>query len=151
MVAKRRTERDRAYDRYRRTLEQLNNIYRRARDGRHTHDWILEQLIALYNRDDYKRLQAGYRSMLSAVRETHMNQLHERDLEWRLGPASGPITPVGSTPGNADRWTPELSELCRIPGALFGAHFWIGTDKPFNEYKCTNEDRSKNLEASANG
>lgn len=57
-----------------------------------------------------------------------------RDIVWRLGPESGPLPEDGQTWGEGS----ELSRLSRIPGALFGSHFWRGTDKPFGEWKPAN-------------
>jgi len=42
-----------------------------------------------------------------------------------------------------DEWTEEMSTLCRIPGALYGGHFWTDdngdpTDRVWTEYKPTN-------------
>jgi hypothetical protein len=132
MSTKRRTERDRNYDRYERLRSRILDIYSRAKHYHWTHEQILAAMQAdVWQQSDCAKLTRDYRAMLSEVMRLSSDRLYDY-LEWRLGPQSGPIRTAG------DAWTDEMSELCRIPGALYGTHFWKGTDTPFTPYKPTN-------------
>lgn len=137
MSTKKRTEADRRLDRHERLRARVNDIYRRARKSHLTHAAILDALTAeVYDHPDYQRIGTYYTGQLAAQARTWQDRMWAEDLIWRLGPAAGPFTEAE----NADRWAEGqgASALCRIPGALYGGHFWAGTDCPFTEYKATN-------------
>lgn len=132
----RRTLQDRRAD-WRHSLQgNIDSVYRAAVHGHWTHTRILAELgDHLYRHVRYGRLTIRDREYLRGYTFAHAHVISERHLVWRLGPASGPC--AEDVQGTWNETTP-FSELCRIPGALYGAHFWRGTDQPFGEYKPTN-------------
>lgn len=135
---RKRTQSDRNHDAYRRMREAISSVYRSARTSYYTHEQILERMGWIWDSDVWKKMPKYYRDMAREHQQTLADQLQERDLVWRLGPATGPI------PESVDGWAMDanknsiLGVLARMPGALFGAHFWKGTDKPFSTYHATN-------------
>jgi len=125
------------YNRHRRIVGRLNDIYARAIAFRVTHARILEEMSALYTLPDYKRLTTYYLGYIAGLQAGLDADIWRNHIVWMLGPASGPTRVVHS------EWTAEMSTLCRIPGALYGGHFWTDdggkpTDKVFTDYKPTN-------------
>lgn len=77
---------------------------------------------------------AGVDSLLSKRLIRSYSRNH---VAWCLGPASGPIRQTPS------EWTLEMSNLCRLPGQLYGGHYWtddkgIATEHLYTEYKPIN-------------
>lgn len=135
---RKRTQADRNHDRYERLREAISSVYRSARFSGYAHDQIVERLSYIWNSDAWRKMPAYYRDMAREHQRTLSDQLYERDLVWRLGPATGPL------PEKVDGWALAsdgnsiLGVLSRMPGALFGAHFWKGTDKAFGVWHVTN-------------
>ena len=121
-----------SYNRYQRMKGRQDDIFARARAYKFTHEQMLAARTALYETADYQRLTYAQRFGLSELWSYEQSVLWREDLEWRLGPASGPVRTAH------DPWTEEMSQWSRQPGALFGAHFWKGTDRPFSEYSAIN-------------
>jgi hypothetical protein len=84
------------------------------------------------------QISASERDTVRAYFSACSDMAWRRDLVWRLGPKDGPHGDEPA-PGHVNDWNGGvLSALAQTPGQLFGAHFWRGTLKPFNEYKPTN-------------
>lgn len=111
-------------------------LWRAARRDGLTHAEVLRRYKeATTGSPHWRQLTAYERAEVFATYRALSEWMNRTELVWRLGPAKGPL------PESAQgQWGDgsELSRLCRIPGALYGAHFWKGTDKPFGEYKATN-------------
>ena len=115
----------------------ISGIYMRVHIYHLSHDRQMEILTAeLYNHPDWKRLTRYELGYLRGLMDAKQNELWNAVI-WRLGPSSGPTRDVHT------EWTEEMSALCRIPGALYGGHFW--KDKPdiaYTPYACTNAKTS---------
>lgn len=128
----RRTRGDRNYDRYERLRARLIDTVSKHTQYQSTHaDLLADERYLVWDTEDCRRLTIGYRDMLREVQRCYHEGIY-RSLEWRLGPAAGPIHTAGET------WTEETSTLARTPGALYGAHFWKGSDRLYGEWKPTN-------------
>jgi hypothetical protein len=115
----------------------LSSIYSQAIAYRLSHDRIVEKLSALYLTNSYKRLTVYHLGYARGLNDGYMADIWQNHVVWMLGPASGPTRIVHAA------WTEEMSVLCRIPGALYGGHFWTDddgkpTDRVFTDYKPTN-------------
>lgn len=129
---------DLSFRRYTLLKMRIGDIYRKHIQFKSPHTAILEDLKrSVYETNEYRRLPAFYRFTLSEYSGWNLNRIHCDYVEWRLGPESGPIRVAG------DPWTDEISALCNTPGALYGSHFWIGSDRLFGEWKPTNEKREE--------
>lgn len=140
----------------------IASAFERAKNAHETS----EQLIARWAGEDcwkhphFQRLTYAEIGYLTGYREALQDVLWRRDVIWRLGSVDGPL------PENVDGWIPKtccvsatklraikcpicehdlqnstgsvLGDLARTPGALYGGHFWRGTDTPFTEYRITN-------------
>jgi hypothetical protein len=125
----------RQHARYERCRSRLVDIYRSACCFHSTHEQILDRCTTFWQSNDVQRLTIGYRDMLREVQRCHADALYQY-LDWRMGTVDGPIAEAST---NDHDWsTGRLSELSRTPGALYGAHYWIGTDRPFGEWKPIN-------------
>jgi hypothetical protein len=123
------------YNRYERVRARACNVYSLAITCRMTHTDILARMVEIYDSADCKKLTTAYRFGLSATVRVLSDNLWQTHLEWRLGPAEGPLPEPHQDAGGEGK---PLSILCRIPGALYGGHYWKGTNRPFTEYKPTN-------------
>lgn len=113
---------------------QTVSLWETARRQHLTHAEILDRYrTEIQESTRYSQLSNEQRACVFATFLACSEITSRRDLEWRLGPASGPL-PGPHVWGEGS----TLSTLAREPGALYGAHFWSGTDKPFSEYKPTN-------------
>ena len=120
------------YNRHKRVHARIADIYARADAFKLSHDRILDLLSELYASHDYRRLTSYYRGMAVGQREALASALWQK-LEWRIGPVDGPVSD-----DIHKAWLEPLPTLCRVPGALYGAHYYAGTDKTFNLYKPIN-------------
>lgn len=110
-------------------------LWQDARRDSLTFDAILTRYRAILdNSRTYPLLSQNERARVQHTFSVCMAVNGMRDIVWRLGPESGPLPEDGQVWAEGS----ELSRLCRIPGALYGSHFWRGTDKPFGEWKPTN-------------
>ena len=122
------------YNRFRAFRIRVNDVFSRVHRFHLSHD---EQLALLtkyvYEHPDYKRLTQYELGYLRGLIDTKQNEVWNAVI-WRLGPSTGPTRDAMST------WTDEMSTLCRIPGALYGGHFW--KDRPdvtYTPYTVTNK------------
>lgn len=125
------------YNRAERVKSRLQAIFSEAIAFHHTADQILSKLTALYATEDYRRLTAYYSGYVTGLREGLNQDIWRNHVAWCLGPASGPIRQTPS------EWTLEMSNLCRLPGQLYGGHYWtddkgIATEHLYTEYKPIN-------------
>jgi hypothetical protein len=125
------------YNRQQRVTNRLRDIYARAIAYRFTADKIHDELAALYASADYKRLTRYSMGYVAGLAAGYSADIWQNHVIWMLGPSAGPTRIVHS------EWTDEMSTLCRLPGQLYGGHFWTDdngqpTDKPYTEYKPTN-------------
>ena len=108
-------------------------MFIQARNEGLTHDEILSlRTIQLFEHPHWYMISRDERTHLMGVFDGCMQTTWRRDIQWGLGTAEGPVT------RKPHEWTEQLSELCHIPGALFGGHFWTESGKVFTDYKCTN-------------
>lgn len=121
-------------NRYQSVKLRQRNIFEDTKVFKRTWNAHHEHMNELRSSDDYRKLTQAQRFALSELYSAAMDDLHFNHLSWALGREDGTILVVG--PGGT--WTEEVSELCRIPGALFGAHVWAGTSSLFGEWKATN-------------
>lgn len=129
----RTTVSQRNFDRYTAFRMRQADIYRKHIQYKSTHAAILADLTrSIYDDPQYAKLPQIYRFALSEISGQWLSRIHELHLVWQLGPESGPIRSAG------DEWTPEMSELSRTPGALFGSHYWKDSDRLFGEWKAIN-------------
>lgn len=114
-----------------RNLEQhVISIWDTARREGHTHAQILARYAAeVAGSPRFAQLSGVERACIFATFLACSEMANRRDLEWRLGPSTGPL-PLPHVWGEGS----ALSQLARTPGALYGAHFWRGTDKAFTDY-----------------
>lgn len=131
MSAYRRPSRSKDRPMWARDLEhRVISIWETARRQQLTHAEILRRYREEIRGDTrYLQLSNEERACIFATYLACSEMANRRDLEWRLGPSSGPL-PLPHIWGEGS----QLSALAREPGALYGAHFWHGTDKPFGEY-----------------
>jgi hypothetical protein len=125
------------FNRCKRVETHLQSIYSQVIAYRLTHEQLLNKLSELYQTTDYKKLTPYYQGYVSGLRKGLNDDIWRNHLAWCLGPASGP------TRDTSQPWTEEMSTLCRLPGQLYGGHYWTDddgkpTDKLFTEYKPTN-------------
>ena len=123
-----------------RTVLRLNDIYSRARSFQSDHDTIMADVCAVWDSPEVKRVSQAIRAYLRGYRDALSTALWQ-EMEWRLGPADGPLSHEDQKRGWMSLDRPnggKLSILCREKGALYGGHFWKGTDKPFTAYHCIN-------------
>lgn len=126
------------YNRFTRVKAKVGDIYSRAIAYRLPSDKTTDELKALYGSDDYKRLPQYYKGFIQGLQEGLSADIWRNHVVWMLGPSTGP-TRVAHT-----EWTEEMSRLCRLPGQLYGGHFWTnddGTpalDRPYTDYHATN-------------
>lgn len=127
------------YRRSQRVISRLQSIYSSVIAYRLPHTSLLEKLAELYQSSDYKRLTPYYRGYVAGLQSGLDADISRNHLVWMLGPSTGPTHNT-----HTDPWDDEMSRLCRLPGQLYGAHFWTDddgkpcTDRPFGEYKPTN-------------
>jgi hypothetical protein len=114
-------------------------IWDDARKRGLTHDQILTgRQTEIFESPHWGQLSHRERAEINAWFHACSEMAQRRDLVWRLGPKSGPLPEdVQGQWGEGSPFPP----LARTPGALYGAHFWRGTDRPFNAYTCTNAPR----------
>lgn len=129
------------YNHYLRVRNGLQSIYAQAIAFRWTHATILEKRSALFATNSYKRLTVYYTGYMAGLDDGLMADIWRNHIAWCLGPSTGPTRQAHT------EWTEEMSALCRIPGALYGGHFWLNdddkpTDKAFTDYACTNAERT---------
>lgn len=118
-------------------------IWETARKEGRTHAQILEaRTREIYDSPVWLKLASYERAEINAFFHACSDMAYRRDIVWRLGPVEGPLPETADGMGVWGEGSP-LSTLCRIPGALYGGHFWRGTEKTFSGYTCTNEDRTK--------
>ena len=130
---KRKTRADYNYERYAALRMRLIDTYRKHVQFKSTHVVLLEDVTRLvWNDPKFARLPQYYRGCLREVSRVWSDRIYELHLDWRLGPASGPVRTA------ADAWTDEMSELSRTPGALFGAHYWRDSDRLYGAWKAVN-------------
>lgn len=141
----------------------VKSLYRQAESGH----WTSDRLSANYKTDvydhpHYARLTIADKEYIRGFRDALDGALWDK-LQWRLGSIDGPL-PIG-----VDGWklstccvtaaklhatkcpicyrdlrdgaSCTLGDLSRLPGALFGGHFWTGTDDVFTTYKPINRPR----------
>lgn len=120
------------HNRLERVKSAIGDVYSRVECYRLTSNAMIELLQEVWQSSDYRKLPAYDRGYLHGISDTKRNAIWHSMVEWRLGPATGPIRTAGGA------WTDEMSELARTPGMLYGGHYWKGTDKPFTEYRPTN-------------
>lgn len=109
-------------------------LWEDARKNGWTHEEILGRFISIKAHSlTWPKLTAAEQHDIWTVWDTCQAVAYHRDITWRLGPAEGPLPEDSQVWGEGT----ELSRLARIPGALYGGHFWRGTDKPFGEYKAS--------------
>lgn len=116
-------------------VSRVISLWEDARKNGWTHEEILRRYEEIIHSPHWRQLTQYEHAEVFATYAACSAMAYRRDIVWRLGPASGPLSEDAQ-----GKWGEgsELSRLCRIPGALYGAHFWRGTDKPFGEYKPTN-------------
>jgi hypothetical protein len=130
----RKTRADRNYDRYAELRARMIDAYRSAIHFKSTHTDLLARLRErIYETKEYRSLPEKYKGMLSECSRCWGDRVNELHLVWRLGNAEGPIT--SARPGE---WTEALSELANKPGALYGSHFWAGSDRLYGDWKPIN-------------
>lgn len=116
-------------------------IWEDARKNGHTHEALLEARKArIFDSPHWRQLTQGERARIIAFWNACNDMAYRRDLVWRLGPKDAPLP---ETLHGMHDWTEgsPLPELSRISGALFGGHFWRGTENPFSGYTCINANR----------
>lgn len=124
-----------------RLVGRTHDLFRRAKAYHWQHGAILEHRTdEIFGDHWYRKLTIADREYLRAVWDTLSDLQWQRDLVWRLGPAEGPVPEDQHDAGWQEGGI--FTILCRQPGKLYGAHFWRGTDLPFNSYACTNPDRT---------
>lgn len=125
------------YQTYLQLASTLMGIYSRAESFHLTHDRILElKRTEIYETPSYHRLTRYEMGYLQGISEGLSSSLWRHSVVWRLGPAAKPLAEDAT-----DRWDGgPLTILCRVPGALWGGHFWKGTNIPFTAYQPTNEN-----------
>lgn len=126
-----------SYNRGERIKARILDVYARARAFRLHSDTIRDLLTPIYQSADYRKLTQWQRGYVAGLIDGNRNELWNRHVVWMLGPASGPIRVAGT------EWTDQMSRLSRLPGELYGGHFWLDdngqpTDRPFTDYKPTN-------------
>lgn len=111
-------------------------IWMQAREQTRSHDWILEQRTSrIFKSSTWRMLTDTERAHVRSTFDACSAIAWRRDLVWRLGTAEGP------QPESIQGYWGEGSlfpKLARTPGALYGGHFWKGSDVPFAEYRCSN-------------
>lgn len=133
------------YNRFLRVKSRINNIHSQAVAYRLPHDKTSDALQALYASDDYKRLPQYYKGFIQGLQDGLSADIWRNHVVWMLGPSTGPTRQAHT------EWTDEMSTLCRLPGQLYGGHFWTddngqpALDRPYTEYKCTNPDRTGDI------
>lgn len=124
--------------------DRLASLYHQAHDYQWLADHLSDRIAQeIYNHPDYRKLTREDRGYLSGYRDSLQSRLWFEQVIWRLGPESGPLTADEQDRGWMTTSNPEggkLSILCRQKGKLYGGHFWIGTEKPYTEYRVTNAD-----------
>lgn len=128
---------DTQYNHLVRVKSQLNSIYSRAVAFHLSHARILELRTELFATNSYRRLTVYYRGYIAGLDDGLMADIWRNHVAWMLGSSTGP------TRQSHTEWTAEMSELCRLPGQLYGGHYWTDdngnpTDKQFTDYKVTN-------------
>lgn len=128
-----RTRSERRYDRYITLRTRLIDTIRAAIAFKSTHaDLLARETALVWDTPTFQSLTVSQRDCLCEVQRVWRDRLYECHLEWRLGPASGPTRTAG------DPWTEDMSVLSGTPGALYGAHFWRGSDRLWSEWQCIN-------------
>lgn len=156
---------DRKIAERRRLVSRVGSIFSDTAAFHRTSDVHRDRIkTAIYDDPAYKLLSISDREYLRGVIDTLHDQ-QWRSMVWRLGPETGPL------PEHEDGWkVPScclvaiklkatkcpicyhdlrdgssciLGDLSRTPNALYGGHFWPGTDIPFTEYKCINRPHCK--------
>ena len=126
------------YNRFQRVRGAVGNAYSLTIAFQSTHTALLDKLTAIYNSADYKKLSNYYRGYIAGIVDSLSAEISRNYLAWCLGPSTG------WTRNSAEPWNEEMSTLCRLPGQLYGGHFWTDdkgqpTQKAFNGYTCINE------------
>lgn len=126
-----------SYNRGKRVESAIRDIYSRAVAFHFTADRITELMSAVWQSADARKLTGYQLGYVWGIADMLREDIWRNHVAWMLGPSSGPSRQVPS------EWTEEMSRLCRLPGQLYGGHFWTddngqGTDKVFTEYKPTN-------------
>lgn len=126
-----------SYNRGERVKAKVKDIFARAIAFHFSADKLTAELAAVWHSADYLRLTAYQRGYIQGLVDELRADIWRNHVIWMLGPSTGPSRVVHS------EWTEEMSTLCRLPGQLFGGHFWTDdsgrpTDHVFTEYKATN-------------
>lgn len=134
----RRSKSQLRYDKFSALRSRMVDIYRKHIQLQSTHDRLSADVAeSIYNHPHYRKLTIGQRDCLREVRTCWSDRIWELHVDWRLGTALGPIVRENFA------WTPQLSVLCRIPGALYGGHYWRGSDRLYTQWASTNGDRAR--------
>lgn len=126
------------YNRRVRVESKIGSIYSNAVAVRSSCDAVSAEILAVWQSPDYLRLPAFERGYVHGLEHGLNADIWRNQVCWRLGPSTGPTRTAIK-----DAWTAEMSTLCRLPGELYGGHFWLDddgnpTDKVWTDYKVTN-------------
>lgn len=128
----RRTEADRNHERYELLRARIIDCWGQAKRYQTTHTQLLDRLQSVvWLTPEYNHLGEAHKFGLREV-SRGCSDLTYQSVEWVLGDANGPI-PEGR--GRHDWTTGRLSQLSQDK-ALYGAHFWTGSDKLWGEWKA---------------
>jgi hypothetical protein len=126
------------YNRFKRVENRLKDVYARTVAFKLPHAQQIELLKVVYASPDYVRLTAYYRGYVAGVAHDRSEAIWDDHLVYMLGPAAGATRQVHT------EWTEEMSQLCRVPGALWAGHYWKGADgaadlaHPYTPYAASN-------------
>lgn len=132
-----RSKSQRRYDRYSDMRGQLIDIIRKHIQYKSPHaDMLQEENSRIFHTKAYCSLTISQCDCLREVQRCWHDRIYELHLDWRLGTVDGPVSEAST---NDHDWsTGRLSELSRTPGALYGAHYWKGSDRLYGEWKPIN-------------